>query len=275
MIRPSIAAVALLFVVAGCPADSPLSETGGEETTSSASGTTAEPPTTGETTGATSGTSGEPVTSGGTSTSTDPTGGTTTTGAPGDTGSTGSSSGGTDTGGDTTTGTDTGGESTSTGDESTTGECTELGADAEMTAMDLEAAVDGVLYSSEGDYPWTVFTFACMGPVTAENIKEIIAPIYVQNPNEAPLAERVVEVKSAKEFFDKLTVPQDWWDDGYYEQAAKYVPIRMIMEENLTDLQVFRLGELSGNNLQGAIDVYIIGRSGEDLVGMWTVSIET
>lgn len=275
MTRSSIVAVALLFV-AGCPADSPLSETGGEESTAAGSGTTtAEPPTTSETSVATSGTSGEPVTTGGTSTSTDTTSGTTTTGAPGDTGSAGSSSGGTDTGGDTTTGTDTGGESTSTGDESTTGECTELGADAEMTALDLEAAVDGVLYSSEGDYPWTVFTFACTGPVTAENIKEIVAPIYVQNPNEAPLAERVVEVKSAKEFFDKLTVPQDWWDDGYYEQAAKYVPIRMIMEENLTDLQVFRLGELSGNNLQGAIDVYIIGRSGEDLVGMWTVSIET
>lgn len=141
--------------------------------------------------------------------------------------------------------------------------------------MDLEAAVDGVLFSSEGDYPWTVFTFACAGPVTAENIKEVIAPIYVQNPNEAPLAEREVEVKSATAFFDKLTVPQDWWDPYYYEQAEKYAPIREIMEEDLTDLQLFRLGEPSGDVLQGAVDVYIVGRSGEHLVGMWTVSIET
>jgi len=281
--RFTVTIASLLFTA--CPGDSsPTSETTGETSgstdTSAGPGTAAEQPTTGGSSGSgVDPTSGAPDTTGSMTgeTGTDATG---TSGAIDDTG-TGGTSDGTDAG-ETSDGTDTGSSETSSGEassseggeDSSTGECSELGVEAEMTAMELAVAVEGVLYGSESDYPWTVVTLACVGPVTADTIKEIIAPVYVPH-DDLPLADRVVEVRSFNQFFDKLTVPQDWWDDYYYEQAEKYKPIRQILEDNLTDLQVFRLGEQSGDVLSGAIDVYVLGRSGEDLVGIATIAVET
>ena len=285
------AAVASLLVFTACPGDSPLtSETNGETSaastsTSAGETTVSEQPTTGG-----SSDSGAPDSTGSMATGTTGTTGTDVTGTTGaidDTGTGGVSEGteageasGTsdDTGGvseGTDTGETSGGDSSSEGgEESSTGECSELGADAEMTAMELEVVTEGVYFSSESDYLWTVVTLACVGPVTAETIKEVIAPVYVQH-DDVPLAMRAVETRTFVEFFDKLTVPQDWWDDGYYAQAEKYKPIRQVLEDNLTDLQVFRLGEQSGNNLSGQIDVIVIGRSGADLVAIMTIAVET
>lgn len=258
-------AVASLLVFTACPGDSSLtSETTASESTDPSTGPGA------------SGDSDEEPTSG----APDPTGSMTTgeagadttgtTGAIDDTG-TGGVSEGTDTG---VTGETSSGDSSSEGGESSTGECSELGADAEMTAMELEVVTEGVLYGSESDYPWTVVTFACVGAVTAETIKEVLAPVYVPH-DDLPLADREVEVRTFAEFFDKLTVPQDWWDTYYYEQAEKYKLIRMVLEDDLTDLQVFRLGGQSGDGLSGQIDVVVIGRSGEDLVAIMTIAVET
>lgn len=183
----------------------------------------------------------------------------------GSTGEAGTSTSGTT--GDASEGTDTGGDST--------GDCA-LGPKAAMTATALEAAVDGVLYSSESDYPWVVETFACAAPVTEANVKEIIAPVYVPHPGGPTLEERAIEVRTLAQLFDPLTVPKDWWGDYEFEQAMKYAAIRMVLEDNLTDLIVLRLGEQSGNTLMGAIDVYVFGTTAEgDLVAMWTVSVET
>lgn len=260
-----------------CPGDSPLtSETTGETTSTSAGTgetTAAEQPTTGGSSDSGVETSGAPGTTGSMTSESGETGsdGTGTTGANDGTGT----SEGTEAG-ETSSGETSGGEASSSegGEESTTGVCSELGADAEMTAMELEVVTEGVYYSSESDYLWTVVTLACVGPVTAETIKEVIAPVYVQH-DDVPLDMRAVETRTFVEFFDKLTVPQDWWDDGYYEQAEKYKPIRQVLEDDLTDLQVFRLGEQSGNNLSGQIDVIVIGRSGADLVAILTIAVET
>lgn len=276
---------AWVLLVAACPGDaSPTSETTGETSadtsagpsadTSAGSGTTAEAPTTGAdetsvgvTSEATSeATTGAPGTSEGTET-------TATTGALDDTGGSSSGSGAPETTSGETTSGETG-EDSSEGGESSTGECSELSMESEATAMALEGVVEGVLYSSESDYPWTVVALACVGPATADNIKTLIEPVYMQH-DDIPLVDRVVEERSFVQFFDKLTVPQDWWDDWYYEQAEQYKPIRMVLEESLTELQVFRLGEQSGNELSGQIDVIVIGRSGEDLVAIMTIAVET
>lgn len=260
MHRLTVAAASLLVFTA-CPGDSsPTSETTTAESTD---------PSTGP--GGSSDSDAEPTTGALDTTGSMETGGsgeTGTTGAIDDTG-TGGSSAGTDAGE-----TSSGEASSSEGGESSTGECSELGVDAEVTAMELEVVTEGVLYSSESDYPWTVATFACVGAVTAETIKEVLVPVYVPH-DDLPLADREVEVRTFAEFFDKLTVPQDWWDDWYYEQAEMYKPIRQVLEDDLTDLQVFRLGGQSGDELSGQIDVVVIGRSGEDLVAIMTIAVET
>lgn len=264
----------------------------GDSSTASTTGdasTTGEPGTTGgATTGQTTGDATAAPTTGDATTS--PTTATPTSAATTGADTTDATSG--QTTGDTTAGTDgdasTGGiDSTTDADTSTTDASTTdassssggdegLGQDAKDIAAELEVAVDGVLYTSEGEDIWHVVTFADVAPVTEQNLKEVIKDVYVQNPNEQPLVDRTIEVHTFPWLFDPITVPQPWWDDGYYEQAEKYAPIRMIFEMKLENLQVFRLGEKQGNVLSGAIDVYVLGETaGGDVVGMWSTAIET
>lgn len=191
---------------------------------------------------------------------------------------------GSDTTGSDTTGSDTTGAvassttdaSSSTTDTSSTGGDEGLGQAAQDLVIELEAAVDGVLYLSEGEDIWHVVAFADVAPVTEANLKDIIKDVYVQNPNEQPLIDRTIEVRSFPWLFDPITVPQPWWDDFYYMQAEVYAPIRTLLEGKLVNLQVFRLGEQQGNVLQGAIDVYVLGETADgDIVGMWSTAIET
>ncbi len=190
----------------------------------------------------------------------------------------------TSTTGSDTTGSDTTGAvasstsdaSSSTSDASSTGGDEGLGQAAQDLVIELDAAVDGVLYTSEGEDIWHVVAFADVAPVTEANLKDIIKEVYVQNPNEQPLIDRTIEARSFPWLFDPLTVPQPWWDDFYYMQAEVYAPIRPLLETKLVNLQVFRLGEQQGNVLQGAIDVYVLGETADgDVVGMWSTAIET
>jgi hypothetical protein len=154
---------------------------------------------------------------------------------------------------------------------------------AEIAGL-LGPAVEGLWHSSEGDYPFEVVIAEGEGgsPLTAENIKERIAGIYVDREGDVPLAEREVEAKTLASFFDHYTVPKDWWEPEHHEQAARYQVIYDLIREHVTDPQVFRIGHRYRSdsyvspNLSGAIDVYIVGRSSDGhLVGLWTISIET
>lgn len=185
----------------------------------------------------------------------------------------------------TTSDTSTTSTDTSTTSDSSTGEDTEVGttgADgvagpAALDAMDaLEQAVAGVTYPSESDYPWVVVGFADAAPVTEANVKQVIAAVYVPHDGEPALADRAIELRTLAQLIDPLTTPQDWWDDYNKMVAAQYTEIRAALESKLVDIQVFRFGEQQGNVLQGAVDVYVLGATPDgDIVGMWTVSIET
>lgn len=247
-------------------------DAGGASESATADDTTASSTTTSTTTSATS--TGTPTTGEVVDTSTGDI--SSTSDAPTSTGS--------DTTGSDTTGSDTTGAvassttdaSSSTTDTSSTGGDEGLGQAAQDLVIELEAAVDGVLYLSEGEDIWHVVAFADVAPVTEANLKDIIKDVYVQNPNEQPLIDRTIEVRSFPWLFDPITVPQPWWDDFYYMQAEVYAPIRTLLEGKLVNLQVFRLGEQQGNVLQGAIDVYVLGETADgDIVGMWSTAIET
>ena len=243
--------IVLAGLLAGCGGD-PSDSTGGSTTTSPAtaddSGSATDTPTrgaTGDTTGDTTQTSqGDTSTSDTSSTSTSSTS-TSSTGPASDT------------------------SDSSTGDGG-------LGAAAEAAIVALTDAVAGVLFLSESDYPWTVFGVADTAPVTEANVKEVIAGVYVPREGEPTLAERTVEVRTLAQLFDPLTTPQDWWGEFEQMQGEQYTKIRAALEDNLTDVQVFRLGEAFGDDLMGAIDVYVLGHTADgDVVGMWTVSVET
>lgn len=252
----------LAALLAACTADSGSTQSASDATSGTADGTI----TSGMTTGSTS--TGSTSTG---STTTDPTDATQPSTDAGVTGTTSDTS---------TTSTDT-----STTSDSSTGEDTEVGttgADgvlgpAALDAMDaLEQAVAGVTYPSESDYPWVVVGFADAAPVTEANVKQVIAAVYVPHDGEPALADRAIELRTLAQLIDPLTTPQDWWDDYNKMVAAQYTEIRAVLESKLVDIQVFRFGEQQGNVLQGAVDVYVLGATPDgDVVGMWTVSIET
>ncbi|MBA3546865.1 MAG: hypothetical protein H0T76_10310 [Nannocystis sp.] len=255
----------LAALLAACTADS-----GSTQSASDTASTTDAATTTGSTsTGATTGSTTTDATS------TTPTDGSTDAGLTGTTSDTSTATSTTDAAtGDSST------DASSTTDEDTTDEGTTgdgmLGP-AAMDAMDaLETAVAGVTYPSESDYPWVVVGFAGAAPVTEANVKQVIAAVYVPHEGEAALVDRAIEPRTLAQLIDPLTTPQDWWDDYNKMVAAQYTEIRAVLESKLVDIQVFRLGEQQGNVLQGAVDIYVLGATPDgDVVGMWTVSIET
>lgn len=271
--RTYLAATPLLLacVLAACSSD--------PDTTGGSSGTAGT--TGGATTGATTGATQTPTTG----QSTGPTTSAASTDGPDDTTTTGTDTTGTGAATDDTTGavsatnTSTGdtstGSDTSTGGDTSTGDPDGLGQAALDIVAALEAAVDGVYYFSESEDLWTVFAIADAAPVTEANVKDVIAGIYVPH-DDLPLADRAVELRTLAQLMDPLTVMQDWWGPENVMQAEDYKPIRAIFEGQLSDVQVFRLGEQSGNILVGRIDVFVIGETADgDLVGMFAVAVET
>ena len=274
---PRLPSLLLACLLPACGTD-PDTTAGDSSTTAATTGTL----TTGQNADPTTGATSDATTSGTTSgATTDPTTGATTdsTGAP-DPGTTGPTSTGEDTGStgavsasDTST-SETSTSETSTSDSST-GDPGGLGQAAQDAAAALELAVDGVLYLSESEDEWTVFAIADVAPVTGANVKDVIADIYVVHDDLA-LADRAVELRTLAQLMDPLTVMQDWWGDYEMMQAEDYKAIRAIFEQQLTNAQVFRLGEQSGNILVGQIDVFVIGETVDgDIVGMFAVAVET
>lgn len=144
----------------------------------------------------------------------------------------------------------------------------------------LAASVDGLLFMSESDYPFVVAEVdgAASQPLTADNIKTAIASIYVNRPDQPPLEERFVEVRTLDQFFAHLVTPEDWWDDYNYEQSVHYAELQRILTEEVQGAQYFRLGERidAYGYVSGSVDIYLVGASNTgDLIGVWTLSIET
>jgi DNA uptake protein ComE-like DNA-binding protein len=149
-----------------------------------------------------------------------------------------------------------------------------------QVAADLTTAVKDLTYPSESDFPFDVVRLVGAGKtaVTVDTIKTVVAPVYVQRAYELPLADRFVETRTTAQLFDPITTEQSYWDALQKAAAVKYRALRAILEGELTNVQVFRLGEHRSpqGTISGAVDIYVIGVSVEgDLVGVHTVSIET
>lgn len=134
-------------------------------------------------------------------------------------------------------------------------------ADLAKLKGEIAAATKDLLYMSESDYPFDLFLKAGAGtskPTAAQMLALLGKP-----------AGTVVETRSFDEFFGRLTTPQEWWGDEEKATGAKYQALATALKGGLTDLQVFKVGEIE-------VGVYIVGRNAHgDLVGVSTTSIET
>jgi len=140
---------------------------------------------------------------------------------------------------------------------------------------ELERAADGLLHMSETDAPFTWFQLDGAAGQT-NSVAQLKAKLGVpaDRPADSSTVDRVLGGWRAD--------PTQPGDEPAAEaiRAAKYVELRRLLESNLTNLRVLRIGVdgsmMSGGDVMGGIDVYIIGDTPHgDVVGIKTFVAET
>ncbi|QKQ75191.1 nuclease A inhibitor family protein [Nostoc sp. TCL240-02] len=124
----------------------------------------------------------------------------------------------------------------------------------------LKQASDGLLFTSESDYPFEVFLWSGIAtPTTTQKV--------VQQTGHSPDAS--VEIVPVDDFFSVATTPQDWHEDEEKAIVTRFKKLLEIIKSSLKTPQVYRLGEIE-------IDAYIVGETPTgDLAGLSTKVVET
>ncbi len=124
----------------------------------------------------------------------------------------------------------------------------------------LKKATDGLLFISESESAWEIFLWESPPlPITPEKICQ-----HTNHPQYTP-----VQVKEVDDFFKVATTAEDWHELAEKESVAKYQTLVEILKTHLTNLQVYRFGDIE-------IDVYVVGQTPSgDLAGITTQVVET
>lgn len=118
---------------------------------------------------------------------------------------------------------------------------------------------EGLYYISETDAEILPFAGTKAEAVTKENL--------LSQTGNAP--DMPVEERDFTEFFARLTKIQDWFGDEEKRTAARFVELKKLLEENLKDLKMFKVGRIQ-------IDIYVVGLDAEEnLIGIKTKAVET
>ena len=122
----------------------------------------------------------------------------------------------------------------------------------------LKQATADLLWASESDYPCEVRTEEQGVELTPTALFQVLVA-----PNMA------IEIISLADFFAPVLTTEDWYGAEELATVDRYANLVQTIESNLTEVQVFRLGEIE-------ISVYIIGKTPDgDLIGLKTQAIET
>ena len=122
----------------------------------------------------------------------------------------------------------------------------------------LEDACKGLIYISETDAPVTAFT---TGPdfVAGESIIQQLG---------GKANEPVSEI-DFDQFFERLTTVKDWHGEREKLRAKKFLDLQKLIEENLSNRKVFRIGEIR-------LRIFAVGTDSDGrLVGIETNAVET
>lgn len=98
----------------------------------------------------------------------------------------------------------------------------------------------------------------------------LIADVMWMDPSEVPLANHTaVEERDATEFLNDLASAADPNDPDSLAQAQRFAQLEAVLGSQLTDLKVYRFGEVS-------ISTFIVGRTKTgELAGLLTGQVET
>jgi hypothetical protein len=123
----------------------------------------------------------------------------------------------------------------------------------------IKSAAEGLWYISETDAEIFPFTGSKADSVTKETLLQQIG-----KPPDTPVEERGFD-----EMFARFIKIEDWFGDEEKATAAKFAALKSLLEKNLKDLKVFKVGQIS-------LDVYFIGLDAEgNLAGIQTKAVET
>lgn len=123
----------------------------------------------------------------------------------------------------------------------------------------IEEVCDGLIYISEADAPVRAFFGQPTDTVTGE--------IILQQVGLSP--ETHIEERNFDSLFTRLSTIKDWHGEAESARAKKFLELKTLLEENLTDLKVFRIGTRR-------LDIYAVGIDKDrNLMGVATTAVET
>lgn len=126
-------------------------------------------------------------------------------------------------------------------------------------AKEIEIAAAGLWYMSETDAEIIPFTGSKSVGVTKEILLDQIGSV----------ADETVEERGFDEMFERLVAIKDWHNDQQKETAARFGVLKKLLSDNLSDLKVFKVGDVRR-------DVYFVGLDSEGrLAGIKTFAVET
>lgn len=129
----------------------------------------------------------------------------------------------------------------------------------EQLLAELREAIAGLTFMSESDYPLAVVHWQKVQEITPEYLRQVS-----EQPAGAP-----VRTRSVDEFFRRAASAAGWKSRQELETAQRYQSLVRVLKENLTELTVYRVGEIN-------IPVYVVGRSTTgSWVGVSTKVVET
>lgn len=126
-------------------------------------------------------------------------------------------------------------------------------------ATQIKKATSGLYYSSETDAEVKLFAGEKTDEVTSVDLLN-----QIKFSADTPVA-----LVDFEEFFSRLTAIQTWFGDEEKQTAAKFAALHDLLKNNLTNLNVFKVGSIE-------IDIYAVGLDAKGiLTGIKTKAVET
>lgn len=126
-------------------------------------------------------------------------------------------------------------------------------------SQQIKKAATGLWYISETDSEIFPFTGSKADSVTRENLLKQIG-----KPPDTPVEERGFD-----EMFERFIKIQDWFGEEEKATAKKFAGLKNLLEKNLSDLKVFKVGQIE-------LDIFFVGLDKEgNLAGFQTKAVET
>lgn len=125
----------------------------------------------------------------------------------------------------------------------------------------LQSASEGLLWMSESDYPWDVLVWPHGSTATLTDADVLQQTGH--DPN-TPIAQT-----DWARFFEAACQVQAWHNETEIVMVQRYQALVEILQTHLTDLRVYRVGEIE-------VDIYVLGITADGTIaGLATKAIET